>query len=86
MADGLVYVGADNGNVYLLSAASGAKAGSFTGGTAIDSSPAVANGVVYVGTIDGDVAAFGLAADTSTVARPAIRNLHPDYSLRRPRA
>ena len=49
MANGVVYVGSDDHNVYALNASTGAKLWSFTTGDYVDSSPAVANGVVYVG-------------------------------------
>ena len=38
-----------DGNVYALDAATGAKLWSYTTGEEVESSPAVANGVVYVG-------------------------------------
>jgi outer membrane protein assembly factor BamB len=47
IANGVVYVGSDDGNVYALNARTGAKLwNSTSGGT---SSPAVVNGAVYVG-------------------------------------
>ena len=49
VANGVVYVGSDDGNVYALNAATGAKLWSYATGK-LESSPAVANGVVYVGT------------------------------------
>ena len=48
----MVYVGSDDDNIYALNAATGAKLWSFYTGFAVESSPAVANGVVYVG-VDG---------------------------------
>ena len=60
VANGVVYVGSDDNNVYALSAKTGAKLWSYTTGNYVDSSPAVANGVVYVGSGDGKVYAFGL--------------------------
>jgi outer membrane protein assembly factor BamB len=59
-ANGVVYVGADDGNVYALNASTGAKLWSYTTGTPAYSSPAVANGVVYVGSYRQNVYAFGL--------------------------
>ena len=57
---GVVYVGSDDGDVYALSAASGAKLWNYTAGyyDYVDSSPAVVGGVVYVGSDDGDVYAL----------------------------
>ena len=45
----MVYFGSGDGNVYALSAATGAKLWNFATGAAIFPSPAVANGVVYIG-------------------------------------
>jgi outer membrane protein assembly factor BamB len=44
--NGVVYVGSDDGHVYALKAATGAKLWSFTTGNFFNSSPAVANGIV----------------------------------------
>ena len=60
MANGVVYVGSDDSNVYALNASTGAKLWSYATGSPVDSSPAVANGMVYVGSDDGKVYAFGL--------------------------
>ena len=49
VANGVVYVGSDDHNVYALNATTGAKLWNYTTGGTCDSSPAVANGVVYVG-------------------------------------
>src|ERR1700691_3556891 len=48
VADGVVYVGSNDGNVYALDAKTGANLWSFTTGGGA-SSPAVVDGVVYVG-------------------------------------
>jgi outer membrane protein assembly factor BamB len=51
----------------------------------VESSPAVANGVVYVGSDDGNVYAFGLTGAAGTEERselPAPSSLKPDFSLR----
>jgi outer membrane protein assembly factor BamB len=55
----VVYVGSDDGNVYALDAASGTKKWAYPIG-GMDSSPAVADGVVYVGALGGGVYAFHL--------------------------
>jgi len=55
-----VYVGSFDTNVYALNAETGTKLWSYTTGSVVFSSPAVANGVVYVGSDDGNVYAFGL--------------------------
>lgn len=60
VANGVVYVGSDDGNVYALNATTGAELWSFdTGGTV--SSPAVADGTVYVGSGNGEVYALDAA-------------------------
>ena len=51
MANGVVYVGSWNGNVYALNAGTGALLWEYTTGSNVYSSPAVANGVVYIGSV-----------------------------------
>ena len=58
VANGVVYVGSYDDNVYALNAATGAKLWSFTTGSAVAYSAAVANGVVYVGSEDHNVYAL----------------------------
>ena len=58
VANGVVYVGSDDRNVYALNASTGAKLWSYTTGDIVYSSPAVANGVVYVGSYDDNVYAL----------------------------
>jgi outer membrane protein assembly factor BamB len=60
VANGVIYIGSGDGNVYALNARTGAKLWSYPTGNFVDSSPAVANGVIYVGSTDGNVYAFGL--------------------------
>ena len=55
VADGRVYVGSWDGNVYCLNATTGAYLWSYTTGNWVVSSPAVADGKVYVGSGDGNV-------------------------------
>jgi parallel beta-helix repeat protein len=56
VADGKVYVGSEDYNVYCLDASNGAYIWSYaTGGPVYYSSPAVADGKVYVGSEDGNV-------------------------------
>jgi len=55
-----VYVGSYDDNVYALNASTGAKLWSYTTGGRVGSSPAVANGVVYIGSLDKKVYAFAL--------------------------
>ena len=60
VANGVVYVGSQDGKVYAFDASTGAVLWSYETGDRVTSSPAVANGVVYVGSQDGKVYAFGL--------------------------
>jgi outer membrane protein assembly factor BamB len=82
VANGVVYIGSDDGNVYALNATTGAQLWTFTTGGDVQSSPAVANGVVYADSYDGNVYAFGLAGGTEAVKRPALAQLHPSHTLR----
>ena len=59
VANGIVYVGSYDDNVYALNAATGVLIWKYQTGGWVSSSPAVANGVVYVGSWDGKVYAFG---------------------------
>jgi len=58
VANGVVYVGSYDHNIYALDALTGAKLWSYATGNSIYSSPAVANGVVYVGSLDGNLYAL----------------------------
>ncbi|HLB99713.1 MAG TPA: PQQ-binding-like beta-propeller repeat protein [Candidatus Bathyarchaeia archaeon] len=55
VADGIVYVGSQDKNIYALGAWSGNLIWKFTTLSAIESSPAVANGKVFTGGDDGNV-------------------------------
>jgi outer membrane protein assembly factor BamB len=65
VANGVIYTGSYDGNVYALNATSGAKLWSYTTGFGVDSSPAVADGVVYIASYHGYVYALG-GSSTST--------------------
>jgi outer membrane protein assembly factor BamB len=52
VADGYLYIGAQNGTVYCLNASSGERVWSYPTGASVSSSPAVAGGYVYVGSIN----------------------------------
>jgi outer membrane protein assembly factor BamB len=71
--------------VYALEASTGALLWSYATGGMVESSPAVANGVVYVGSDDGNVYAFGLkkGRERSEAAseRPSLKTLRPDFNL-----
>ena len=86
VANGVVYVGSDDGNLYAYKATTGALLWSATTGSYVTSSPAVANGVVYVGSYDYNLYAFALGAGNDAVyqrniAPPALNTLHPDLRL-----
>ena len=83
MANGVVYVGSLDNNVYALKASTGALLWKYTTGYWVGSSPAVANGVVYVGSYDGNVYAFGLKgrAAPALPQPPDPQTLSPDLSL-----
>ena len=53
VANGVVYVGSEDGNLYALNASTGEKIWSFAFEEGFGGGPAVANGVVYVGCSDG---------------------------------
>ena len=61
MADGIVYVGSNDRNVYALEAATGKLVWKYATGDPVVSSPAVADGIVYIGSEDGKVYALGAA-------------------------
>jgi outer membrane protein assembly factor BamB len=65
VANGVVYVGSYDNNLYALNATTGAKLWNYTTGGSVQSSPAVANGVVYVGSYDNNL--YALNATTGTM-------------------
>jgi eukaryotic-like serine/threonine-protein kinase len=71
------WLGSDDANLYALNAATGAALGTFTIGGGIESTPVVADGVVYVGSFDHNVYAFGLAGGNAAVKRPAWQSFTP---------
>jgi eukaryotic-like serine/threonine-protein kinase len=58
VADGRVFVGSLDFNVYAFNASTGVKLWNYTTGYVVDSSPAVAVGGVFVGSGDGNLYAF----------------------------
>lgn len=62
VADGRVFFGAGDGNVYAVDAASGVLVWKFTTQDVVHASPAVAGGIVYVGSYDGRL--YALDAQT----------------------
>jgi len=61
VADGVVYLGSNDGNVYALDSATGTERWRVLTGPCYGSSPALANGVVYIG---GNQYVFALDAAT----------------------
>ena len=53
VANGVVYLGSWDDNVYALDASTGAKLWSYATGNELRSSPAVSDGAVYIGSEDG---------------------------------
>ena len=53
VANGIVYIGSGDGNIYMLNATTGAKVWSAATGIVYGSSPAVANGIVYISSTRG---------------------------------
>jgi outer membrane protein assembly factor BamB len=58
VANGVVYIGSQDGSLYAFNAQTGAQLWSSATGNSIGSTPAVANSVVYVGSNDGSLYAF----------------------------
>jgi hypothetical protein len=85
VANGVVYVGSNDGKVFALNASTGAELWNFTTGGVVFNGPAVANGVVYVGSGDNNLYAFGLRGGLPAPTRPRPGNLHPNYGLREQR-
>lgn len=64
VANGVIYFGSYDHNVYAVNASTGAKLWTFTTGNIVDGSPAVVNGVVYVASSDSNV--YALDANTGS--------------------
>jgi len=91
VADGVVYVGSNDGNLYALSANDGALAWKFAARLAVSSSPAVAAGLVYVSSVDGNI--YAVSADTGALkwkfatggerrfAAPGIHGIPPAHEM-----
>ncbi len=62
VANGVVYTGSDDQNVYALNASTGALLWRYTTAGLVHSSPAVANGTVYVGSDDHKLYALNAAS------------------------
>jgi eukaryotic-like serine/threonine-protein kinase len=83
VADGVLYEGADDGNLYALDASSGAYLWSFSFGFLIQvrSSPVVANGMVFLSGPDQNLYAFAVPSPPKRLQPPKISQLHPDLEL-----
>ncbi|HEX6575307.1 MAG TPA: PQQ-binding-like beta-propeller repeat protein [Gemmatimonadaceae bacterium] len=62
VANGIVYFGSGDNNVYAVNAADGKEKWHFTTGNVVHASPAVVNGVVYIGSWDRNM--YALDANT----------------------
>ncbi len=60
----IVYVGSEDGNVYALSAGTGAVVWKYQTGTYVSSSPRIAAGIVYIGGGDGKIYALNTGTGT----------------------
>lgn len=91
VADGIVYVGSDSAtlnylggtgpfNFYALNATTGTILWTYTADGPIYSSPAIANGAVYVGSNDGKVYAFGTTQNTLSPMPSASPTSSPNPS------
>jgi outer membrane protein assembly factor BamB len=59
VAGGRVYVGSNDGRLYVLDLRDGKKLWEFEAGGALSASPAIAAGRLVIGSQDGQVFAFG---------------------------
>ena len=66
--------------MYALHARTGASLWSYTTGDYVASSPAVANGVVYVGSWDGNLYVLNASTGALLWSYPAGVNVHPARS------
>jgi outer membrane protein assembly factor BamB len=85
VANGVVYIGSDDGNVHALNARTGVRLWSYLTGSGANSPTAVADGTVYIGSSDYNVYAFSLeqgSKEATSAKRPALQALRPDLSLK----
>jgi outer membrane protein assembly factor BamB len=83
IADGVVYVGSGDDNLYAMDALTGTVVWNYTTNGDIASSPAIADGIVYVGSYDGEFYALNAITgtylwsydtDDMVVSSPAVAN------------
>lgn len=70
VADGLVVYGSEDGYVHALQASNGARAWEFKTGNKVWSTPTVAGGAVYVGSLDHKLYALDLRRGTTLWTKP----------------
>lgn len=75
VANGVVYIGSNDHNLYAVDAATGKKRWAFPTGSVVYSSPAVANGVVYFGSGDDALIALDAATGEKRWAFPAANTV-----------
>ena len=77
VANGKVYFGSGDGNVYAVDAGTGVLQWKFATKDVVHASPAVANGVVYVGSWDGNF--YALDAETGAAEMGVRRRTGPGH-------
>jgi hypothetical protein len=75
VADGKVYIGSSDGNLYCLNASTGSKIWSYKTGYVVRSSPSVACGTVYVGSFDNKVYAFAASVHDVAITDAASKTV-----------
>jgi outer membrane protein assembly factor BamB len=87
VANGVVYVGSDDDNLYAVDAITGSPLWQGATSGYLHSSPAVADGAVFIGSLDRYLYAFNLDAQfygaptRAPAGPPDPAHLVPDYSL-----
>lgn len=74
VVDGVLYIGAGDGNLHAIDAATGATIWTFTAASPISSSPAVVDGLVYVGGEDGTLYTLNAADGSEAWTFPGTRS------------
>ena len=73
VANGIVYVGSEDKNLYAIDAVTGKEKWRFATGDWVESSPAVANGIIDVGSNDKNLYAIGANSLSLTTIPTAIQ-------------
>jgi outer membrane protein assembly factor BamB len=87
VSGGMRYAPVGSDKLHALNAASGNLLWDYTTGGDVSASPTVTNGVVYAGSQDHNVYAFGLprgneVKQDAASKRPALKTLRPDFGLK----